>query len=298
MKAKPARSNVRVEDIEFFADGLDPARAAACFEEHGCVVVRGLLRQYLDPRRRDIETAREQAYALLGEAREAEEGWRTPDGSLFLPAPEGAPRDRQVMVLGLNYRTSAAFFLSALDPLLLSVVEQILGPSIELFGDGHCMFKEPNGGHQKYLHQDSAYYEHRYGGPVAVLGYAVDTGMENGALYVVPGSHRAGTLEHTDSFTHLALRADEWPWERALPVTGAAGDGVFYHYRTIHGSQENRSAQPRPVFIHRYRHPDDYVTFGGATTRKRAETQARAAASKGDQRGYMVRGFRLSERER
>ncbi|HEY9404795.1 MAG TPA: phytanoyl-CoA dioxygenase family protein [Pyrinomonadaceae bacterium] len=297
MLAEIFPTNVSIEEIEVSARNLDPKRAAAIFEQYGCVVVRGLMSQYLDAVRRDIEMAVEQAYRLLGEAEAADEGWRTPDGSLFLPARHGAPRDRQIMVLGLNYHTSAAFFLSALDPLLLNIVEAILGPAVELFENGHCMYKEPNGGHPKYLHQDSAYYEHRLGGPVAVLNYAVDTGLTNGALYVVPGSHCAETLTHVDSFTHLALREDEWPWERALPIIGSAGDSIFYHYRIIHGSQENRSPEPRPVFIHRYRHPDDYVTFGGATTSKRAETQKRiAASSKSGQKGLMVRGFRLLQK--
>lgn len=287
-------SNVSLEEIEVSAHNLDPTRAASIFAEYGCVVVRGLMSQYLDAIRRDIEIAVEQAYGLLGEAQEAAEGWRTPDGSLFLSAARGAARDRQIMVLGLNYHSSAAFFLSALDPLLLNIVEAILGPAVELFENGHCMYKEPHGGHPKYLHQDSAYYEHRYAGPVAVLSYAVDTGLTNGALYVVPSSHRAETLAHVDSFTHLALPEDEWPWERALPIIGSAGDSIFYHYRIIHGSQENWSTQPRPVFIHRYRRPDDYITFGGATASKRAETQKqKAASSKSSQKGLMVRGFRL-----
>ena len=96
-----------------------------------------------------------------------------------------------------------------------------------------------------------------------------------------------------DTFSHLGLEAAEWPWERALPVTGQAGDSIFFNVRTIHGSQENHSAQPRPVFIHRYRRPDDYVTVSGTTTSNRAGNEQRAAeAKKENQRGFMVRGFR------
>ncbi len=40
-----------VEEIELFADSLDPARAAAIFDTHGCLVVRGLMKPYCGGRR-------------------------------------------------------------------------------------------------------------------------------------------------------------------------------------------------------------------------------------------------------
>ncbi len=197
------------------------------------------------------------------------------------------------MTLPISYQTSAAFLQSAFDTKAVDVVEAILGPNVELFDNGQSLYKEPVGGHPKNLHQDSAYFEHRYDGPVALLNYAVDTDLVNGALYVVPGSHKFGTLTHIDTFSHLGLDEDEWPWEKALPITGRPGDTIFFHYRTIHGSQENHSDKPRPVFINRYRRPDDYVTVSAATVANRAEAEKRAAqARKSQQQGFMVRGFR------
>jgi hypothetical protein len=71
------------------------------------------------------------------------------------------------MVLAVRYNTSGAFLRSALDTRALDLVEAILGPNIELFMDGQCLYKEPVGGHPKNLHQDSAYFEHRFDGPSA-----------------------------------------------------------------------------------------------------------------------------------
>ncbi len=282
-----------VAEIEMFADDLDVARAAALFAEHGCLVVRGLMRLYVDAVARDIEATYQQSVALLDQATRSDVGWHTPNGALFLPAPAHFARDKQIMVLPLSYYTSAAFLQSAFDKKAVDIVEAILGPNIELFDNGQSLYKEAVGGHPKNLHQDSAYFEHRFEGPVALLNYVVDTDRVNGALYVVPGSHRFGTLAHVDTFSHLGLDEDEWPWEKALPITGQAGDSIFFHYRTIHGSQENHSSGPRPVFINRYRRPDDYVTVGAATVAGRAEAEKKAAeARKKHQRGLMVRGFR------
>jgi hypothetical protein len=284
---------VTVGQLEVFADDLDVHKAAAIYQEHGCLVVRGLMKPYLAELKRDIEATAAQSISLLDRAERITEGWRTPDGTLFLPAPPGYHRDRQIMVLAIGYRTSAAFFRSAFDPKTVDLVETILGPNIELFGDGQCLYKEPVGGHPKHLHQDASYFEHRFDGPVGVLSYVVDTDLVNGALHVVPGSHRMGTLDHVDTFSHLGLNPDEWPWERAVPITGKAGDSIFFHVRCIHGSKENHSDRPRAVFIHRYRRADDYVIISATTTANRAEAEKRAAeAKKENQRGLMVRGFR------
>jgi ectoine hydroxylase-related dioxygenase (phytanoyl-CoA dioxygenase family) len=260
--------------------------------------MRGLMKPYLEEINRDIQATVKQSLSLLDQAKQIKEGWVTPDGTLFLPAPPNFTRQQQIMVLALRYTTSAAFFRSAFDAKLLDIVEAIIGPDIELFMDGQCLYKEPVGGHPKNLHQDSAYFDHRFDGPVGVLNYAVNTDLTNGALHVVPGSHKLGTLRHVDTFSHLGLDEDEWPWESALPLVGEAGDSIFFHYRTIHGSKENHSNGPRPVFIHRYRRPDDYVTIGATTAENREAAEKRAAeAKKNQQKGFMVRGFRAYDAE-
>lgn len=289
--------NVTISDIEVFAESLDVARAAAIYAEHGCLVVRGLMTPYIEAISREVEQVADTARALYDQAKEVPGiGWSTPDGTLWIKAPGNYSRDKQIMVLALRYTTSGAFLQSALDTRAVDLVEAILGPHIELFLDGQCLYKEPVGGHPKNLHQDSAYFEHRYDGPVASLNYVVDTDLVNGALHVVPGSHKLGQLEHIDTFSHLGLDPDQWPWEKSLPVCGKAGDAIFFHYRCIHGSKENHSEKPRPVFIHRYRRPDDYVTIGAATASARKEAEKHAAeVKKQNQQGLMVRGVRTWE---
>jgi hypothetical protein len=296
--------DVGIEQLEVFAEDLaSPAtveRAANTYKEYGALIVRGLMKPYVENVRRDIESAVAQAIALFPQAKKNLNGWGTPDGTLWLPAPaelqDKLGRDKQIMIPPVNYQTSGAFVQSALDVKLLDLLTAIIGPDIELFMDGQCLYKEPIGGHPKNLHQDSAYFEHRFDGPVGVLNYAVDTDLRNGALHVVPGSHRLGTLHHIDTFSHLGLDADEWPWEKALPLCGAAGDSIFFHYKTIHGSKENHSDGPRPVFIHRYRRPNDFVTVNATTAEARAQNEKIAdEASKQNQRGWMVRGFRRYE---
>ena len=297
--ASSSISEVRVQDIEVVAASLDAAQASAIYKQHGCLVVRGLMKEYIADVHRDIEASARQAISLLGSAQRITEGWTTPDGSLFLPAPAHFSRDKQLMVLAVSYQTSAAFFRSAMDSRTLDLMEAILGPDVELYLNGQCLYKEPVGGHPKHLHQDAAYFEHRFEGPVGILTYVVDTDLVNGALYVAPGSHRLGMLKHVDTFSHLGLDSDEWPWERALPITGQAGDAILFHVKTVHGSQENNSNSPRPVMIHRYRAANDYVTVTGTTVENRAANEMRTEqARKENQHGLMLRGFRRYEENR
>lgn len=290
---------VTIADIELDAAALDIQKAATIYKEQGCLVVRGLMTPYLEAINRDIETAARESLALLDQAKQVPEGWVTPNGTLFLPAPANFSRDKQIMVLAVSYFTSAAFLQSAFDTRAVDLVEAILGPNVELFLSGQCLYKEPVGGHPKHLHQDAAYFEHKGEGPVGILSYAVNTDLVNGALHVVPGSHRMGVLKHVDTFSHLGLDEHEWPWEKAVPITGRAGDAIFFHVKTIHGSKENHSQTPRPVFINRYRAADDYVVISGTSVTNREEAEKRATeARKENQRGLMVRGFRNYDTDR
>jgi phytanoyl-CoA hydroxylase len=298
----PPRPTVRIEDLEFQADNFDPARVVAAYREHGAVVIRGLFSRYMEGVRADIEVAAQQAIELIPQAQKVPEGWQTPDGTLLLPAPAGFSRAQQLMVLRCNYRMSANVFMSALDPVMGDLAEVLVGPDVELFMDGQVLYKEPVGGHPKHLHQDSAYFEHLLDGPMAVLNYVVDTDLVNGALHVVPGSHRMGLIPHVDTFSHLGLDPQAWPWERALPICGKAGDAIFFHVHTIHGSKENHSNASRPVCIHRYRNAYDYTVVSATGSANRAaaespEAKAAAAAKRKQQQGLMIRGFRRHQTE-
>ncbi len=289
---------VQLSDIELPADALDVEKAAAIYEKHGCLVVRGLMRAYANEVRDDVLRSMEIAIDLYksGHGKEVPEGLSTPDGTLFIKAPESFSRPWQVMVTSCRYTTSSAFFRSATDPGLLSVVREMLGENVELFMDGQCLCKEPAGGHPKLLHQDASYFEHRYEGPVAVLTYAVPTTVERGALHVVPGSHRFELLEHVDTESHLGLDPNEWTLDKALAVEGEPGDAIFFHVKTIHGSPPNYTNEPRPVFIHRYRRSDDYVVISATSAAKREEREKELeAAKKENQKGFMVSGFRPHE---
>ena len=356
--------NVTIDQITLRADA-EPGEAAAIFAKYGAIVVRGLTSEHAPK----IRAAAEEAFAASLRLMEAghisavqnEEhlvGWVTPDQTLFIPAPEGHVRDKQAMVLALDYHSDATMMHAATDKATLDVLQQTVGwEHIELFGKGQCFYKEPianasslgglseammgalspsdlsvatglkPGGNPKYLHQDSAYFMFGRAGAVATLSYAVDTSgaLDNGPLYVVPGSHAFGHLEHVDTPSHLGVRG-EWTFDDALRIDGAAGDTIFFHIHTLHGSTPNRSPHPRPVFsnahgplpntrlparspqahaplllsrtVNRYIEASDYQAYFAtdARMRERAKAEYEAGVRRGElppkERGIMVRGRR------
>ena len=135
---------------------------------------------------------------------------------------------------------------------------------------------------------------------VATLSYTrrTDLATDNGALYVVPGSHKFGHLPHIDTPSHLGLPAEDWSFDDGLVIEGDAGDTVFFHIHTIHGSPPNRSPRPRATFINRYIAADDYQAYFATDTdmRVRARTEYETALARGElpkkERNLILRGRR------
>ena len=146
------------------------------------------------------------------------------------------------------------------DQRLLSIVREILGSDScnHLINQAH--FKLPNDGVDFPWHQDSQY--RRYGtdlwndfngrGSFVQIYTAVDPAtIENGCLYVFPGSHHKGHLNlDTRSLTEVGYEA-----ESAVPVLLEAGDIVIFGPYLIHGSSANTSAGPRRALINGYAYP-------------------------------------------
>ncbi len=89
----------------------------------------------------------------------------------------------------------------------------------------------------------------------------VEVNETNGALLVVPNSHLV--------FEYCLPMFTEWPYENMLPqlmkkakvVYAQPGDLVIYKDRTLHGSEQNRSTETRPVLHFGLLHPEAELNF-------------------------------------
>jgi ectoine hydroxylase-related dioxygenase (phytanoyl-CoA dioxygenase family) len=285
---------IGVEDLEQTIEGIDLQAAKAIYDEHGALVLRGVAKEFAAAILGDMNTVLDQAIALLPQAKRHavhKRAWVTPDGTSFNDDPDH-PGQKVVNTLRFNGLVSGAFTESLMNPRLLDVVEALIGPDIELWKWGQCVYKQPESGLPKSMHQDEYYFQHKYNTTVGVLTYAIDTDERNGALQVVPGSHKLGPVTHEDD-TFAGFRLDDSWFDRAVLVPGEAGDAILFNGLTIHGSLPNRSTRPRPVFIQRYRAAYDFciIDVGNSADRREAEANPRTEKAP-DDLGLMVRGLR------
>ena len=142
----------------------------------------------------------------------------------------------------------------AAHPRLIRLVGSLLGSDLLLFRST-LMLKPAYHGSSHGLHQDSAYWPMQ---PPALLTVSValtDAGPENGCIQVIPGSHGWGLQD----WGHIARRQDESLTDRVdvdlsgkVDVPLAAGDAVFFHSLTVHGSGPNPSPRPRHTALYAY----------------------------------------------
>lgn len=133
-------------------------------------------------------------------------------------------------------------------PGILEVVTALLGPDIKLFGDQ--TFMKPPGGVEKPYHQDSAYFKIEPTDLVTAWMALDDVTLKNGCLWVVPGSHQQGILDHSQEWAvrdRIDMKVPDKAIDlaREVPITLRAGSCSFHHSVLLHRSGTNRTPYRR-----------------------------------------------------
>ncbi|MEL7208404.1 MAG: phytanoyl-CoA dioxygenase family protein, partial [Actinomycetota bacterium] len=135
-------------------------------------------------------------------------------------------------------------FLSS--PTVLDLVRPVLGDDLWVRWD-QAVVKGP-GAPIFPWHQDNGYSllldEH-----VQVWISLTDVELERGALWVVPGSHRA-TYDHDEDDGHVAI--DDEVAGQGRPITTTAGDVVLFSSRTLHRTTPNETDHERWTYVAEY----------------------------------------------
>ena len=144
------------------------------------------------------------------------------------------------------------------DPRILDAVESVLGPNLLCWGSS-LFVKEPNDPAYVAWHQDSYYWGLD---PADVLSawvaFAPST-IENGAMQVLPGSHKDRQFPHAksppgstnmiSSGEEMAVAVDEG---RGVSLLLDEGEMSLHHVNIVHGSPPNRSSGRRYGYAIRY----------------------------------------------
>ena len=137
-------------------------------------------------------------------------------------------------------------FLS--DPNLLDVAEALIGPDIALFAADYIC-KPPGTGKGIQWHQDAHYWPLEPMEVITAWFAVTDSLADNGAVRVVPGSHRMGLQKHApDRIPNLLLnKVDPAVLDdnHAVDIELQAGDISVHHPLILHGSEQNTSTRWR-----------------------------------------------------
>jgi ectoine hydroxylase-related dioxygenase (phytanoyl-CoA dioxygenase family) len=138
------------------------------------------------------------------------------------------------------------------SPNMVAILQALLGHNVRLHGSKLNM-KDPEYGSPVEWHQDWAFYPHTNDDLLAIGVMLEDIDEENGALLVVPGTHRGPVYDHhVDGRFCGAMdpTRNEVDFSKAVSCVGKAGSCSFHHVRLVHGSAENRSRRPRPLMLY------------------------------------------------
>src|SRR5438874_5682366 len=142
-------------------------------------------------------------------------------------------------------------------PVLLVAVEDLRGPGI-LFWSSSFFVKEAANPAFVSWHQDSTYWG--LSSPEVATAWVALTPSraENGAMAVIPGSHKLDQVPHRDTFHrhNLLTRGQEVAVEvddsKAVMLTLRPGEMSLHHVRLVHGSAPNPSSDRRIGYAIRY----------------------------------------------
>jgi Phytanoyl-CoA dioxygenase (PhyH) len=142
-------------------------------------------------------------------------------------------------------------------PRILDAVEDLYGPDL-LCWSSSFFIKEPESPAFVSWHQDSTYWG--LDRPDIVSAWVAFTPAHtgNGAMRVLPGSHRFEQVAHRDTFAkdnlltrgqEIAVDVDE---RQTVPLELEPGEMSLHHVRLVHGSPPNLSDDRRIGFAIRY----------------------------------------------
>jgi non-heme Fe2+,alpha-ketoglutarate-dependent halogenase len=145
-------------------------------------------------------------------------------------------------------------------PRIVDAVAALLGDDVLVWGS-LILTKPP--GDESFIawHQDGAYAQFLGEAPAVSAWIALtESTVQSGCMRVVPGSQKVKVahLEKHDPLNMLnrgqeiAVEVDE---ATAVDVELRAGEMSLHHVDIVHGSNPNRSSQPRTGFIVRYSTP-------------------------------------------
>ena len=208
----------------------------------------------------DVASYREDGYLVVADALPAEEiaqlraetaricrGERGAlrNGLAHSPAESDGEVIRQYLCIHFPHKISPLMHAHLSHPAIVSVLTQIIGPDVKCMQS--MLFIKSAGKPGQAWHQDEDFIPTRDRSLTGAWLALDDATVENGCLWVLPGSHRHGVLwpleQQDDPRFDCTDESQGFPWrdEDAVPVEVSAGSIVFFNGYLLHRSLPNRA---------------------------------------------------------
>ncbi len=156
------------------------------------------------------------------------------------------------------HESSRFLYDICVTPKILNYVEDLLGSNF-YFWASNFFAKPPRTKDKVGWHQDAYYWPLSPHNTVTVWIAFTDSNKSNGAMQVIPTSHKSGTIKHkrysnaeTDSVLVLELEDRDFAEDEAVFLELKAGEISIHDDRIVHGSPDNPSDQWRIGLTVRY----------------------------------------------
>lgn len=150
---------------------------------------------------------------------------------------------RRFLCLHYPHKISDIALRALKHPRLVDALTRVIGPNVKAMQS--MLFIKSEGKPGQTWHQDEYFIPTRDRSLTAVWIALDDATIENGCLWVLPGSHKRGVLypdrDTEDTRFDCAREAYDFPYgeEDAVPVEVPAGAAVIFNGYLLHRSLEN-----------------------------------------------------------
>ncbi|QYM79519.1 phytanoyl-CoA dioxygenase family protein [Horticoccus luteus] len=246
-----------VRPTGYFSPDADPAAVQRFFAANGYLVLEDAFSAA------EIETLkRETTLICRGERGEL------PDHPRADPAELDDSVLRRFLCIHFPHKCSAVMTAAIHNAPSVAALTHVIGPNVKFMQS--MLFIKASGKPGQAWHQDEDYIPTRdrslTGAWIALDRATID----NGCLWVLPGSHRPGILWeqqwHGDRRFDCSDQSVGFPYrdEQAVPVEVAAGSVVFFNGYLLHRSLPNRAPEGtyRRALVNHYMSCESFLPWG------------------------------------
>lgn len=184
---------------------------------------------------------------------------------------------RQYLCIHFPHKISPVMANAIAHPATVSVLTGVIGPNVKCMQS--MLFIKAAGKPGQAWHQDEFYIPTRdrslVGGWVALDNATV----ENGCLWVIPGSHKHGILwpqhQHDDKRFDCSGESIDFPYtdDDAIPVEVEAGSVVFFNGYLLHRSLPNKAkAGYRRALVNHYMSAESLLPWANTENQESVAT--------------------------